>query len=186
MDKWIEEMEAELEKMTHAYRKKIHKEPRGDIARQLSETFLKIWIRFAVDLGREDMRLTPWQWDVSSYRGKKEFIMKEDFNFDDVGEVILEYKKDRYQALRADFYVWKKHTHLRVYFELESSRSGSALTTRRWLVYDAPLKDANLNEMWEKMKDGVLAWYGSLSTGDDGPLWDFVASHYPEIKDGER
>ena len=75
MDIWLEEMEKELETMTNTYRKKIHHEPRGDVARQLSEIFLKVWIRFAVDLGKEEMRLTPWQWDVSSYRGQKKFIM---------------------------------------------------------------------------------------------------------------
>ncbi len=186
MDQWLEEMEAELERLTEMYRKKIHREPRGDVARQLAETFLKIWIRFAVDLGKEDMRLTPWQWDVSSYRGQKRFIMKEDFSFNDVGEVILEYDRERYQALRADFYVWKKHTHLRVYFVLESARTANSLTTRRWLVYDAPLKDADLNEMWANLKDGVLAWYESLSTDDFTRLWNFVDSHYREIKDGEH
>lgn len=186
MDRWMREMDSELERMAEAYRRKIHRDPRGDVARQLSEAFLKIWIRFAVDLGKEDMHLTPWQWDVSLYRGKKQFIMNEEFNFDDVGEVILEYRKGRYQALRADFYLWKKHTHLRVYFELESARTEGKIITRRWLVYDAPVKDADLNEMWERMKDGVLSWYESLSSGDDGPFWDFVSSHYTEIVDGEH
>ena len=184
MNTWIAQMEKELEEMAKKYEKKIYHEPRGDVARQLSEAFLKVWIRFAIDLGKENMRLTPWQWDISSYRGKKEFIIREDFNFEEVGEVLLEYDEGRYRAIRADFYIWKKRTHLRVYFVLENSRVGEEIRTSRWLVYDAPLKDVDLNVMWARMKDGIIAWYESLSSGDESLLWNFVSGNYPEIKDG--
>jgi len=175
---WIAHLDAELAKVRKRFKGSITPEDRDDIIRHLSEIFFNIWIRFAVDLGHE-MALTPWQWDVALYEGQKHWHLKQDFNYAQVGEVVLE---DEYfghpESLRAELFTSRKRPRVRVVFRLNEEVQGDERLQTDYLVYSATFRQLDFHGLWKALEPLVKAWYEAHVRRDQEMLWDHVKERY--------
>jgi len=147
------------------------------IARELLDVFFNIWIRFAVDLGRE-LRMSPWQWDFAMYDGGKSYRFRDSFNFARVGEVILEEAAFPFRhALKGELARMAGKTYVRVSFVLEEGRrfdGAEAVAARTsYLIYNVPAGLFTARNLKKALAEPLRAWIRSEVRGDPSVLWDF-------------
>jgi len=150
---------------------------RAIIARELLDVFFNIWIRFAVDLGRE-LRMSPWQWDFAIYDGGKNYRFRESFNFAHIREVLLEEAAFPFRhTLRGELARLAGRTFLRVSFVLEEGRqfdrAETVATMNSYLVYNVPAGRFSARNLKKALAEPLRAWIRSEVRGDPSVLWDF-------------
>ncbi len=150
---------------------------RAALARGLLDVFFNIWIRFAVDLGRE-LRMSPWQWDFAIYDGGKAYRFRESFNFGRVAEVLLEEPGFPFRhTLRGELARQGGRTYARVSFVLEEGRrfdSAETVTARNsYLIYTAPAARFSTRDLKKALSEPLRAWIRSEVRGDPSVLWDY-------------
>jgi hypothetical protein len=147
------------------------------IARELLDVFFNIWIRFAVDLGRE-LRMSPWQWDFVIYEGGKEYRFRESFNFTRIREVLLEEAAFPYRhTLKGELCRVAGKNFVRVSFVLEEGRQFDRVEApaamSSYTIYNVPAGKFGARQLKEAISEPLRAWIRSEVRGDPAILWDF-------------
>jgi hypothetical protein len=150
---------------------------RAVIARELLDVFFNIWIRFAVDLGKE-LRMSPWQWDFAIYDGGKSYRFRESFNFTRLGEVLLEESAFPFRhTLKGELARLAGRTYVRVSFELEEGRrydnAATVATQNSYVIYNVPAGRFTGRNLKKALAEPLRAWIRSEVRGDPSVLWDF-------------
>ncbi len=152
-------------------------EGRAALAREMLDVFFNIWIRFAVDLGRE-LRMSPWQWDFAIYDGGKSYRFRESFNFARVAEVLLEEPGFPFRhTLRGELARQGGRTYVRVSFMLEEGRRFDAAETvtarNSYVIYNVLAARFATRDLKKALSEPLRAWIRSEVRGDPSVLWDF-------------
>jgi len=147
------------------------------IAREILDVFFNIWIRFAVDLGRE-LRMSPWQWDFAIYDGGKSYRFRDSFNFERVREAVLEESAFPFRhALRGELARMAGKTYVRVSFVLEEGRrfdgADAVAAKTSYLIYNVPAGRFTARNLKKALAEPLRAWIRSEVRGDPSVLWDF-------------
>lgn len=147
------------------------------IARELLDVFFNIWIRFAVDLGRE-LRMSPWQWDFVIYEGGKDYRFRESFNFTRIREILLEEAAFPYHhTLKGELCRVAGKNFVRVSFVLEEGRqfdrAEAATAVNSYTIYNVPADKFGARQLKEAISEPLRAWIRSEVRGDPAILWDF-------------
>jgi len=150
---------------------------RAHIAREILDVFFNIWIRFAVDLGKE-LRMSPFQWDFILYDGGKRYRFRDSFNFSRVSEAILEEPAFPFRhTLRAELRVVGGRTYVRVSFVLEEGReyepTSTVVARTSYIVYNQPARRFGPKALKAALAEPLRAWIRSEVRQDPSILWDF-------------
>lgn len=87
-DDWFTVLEKRLDEISGNVKYRHRPPDQEAVIRDIASLFFGVWIRFSVDTGHEP-RLEPAAWDFASYRGHKEFTLKEDFPFSSFSRVMM-------------------------------------------------------------------------------------------------
>jgi hypothetical protein len=152
-------------------------EEQAHIARELADVFFNIWIRFAVDLGKE-LRMSPWQWDFIMYDGGREYRFRESFNFGRLRELSLEEDMFPFRhILRGELTRVAGRTYVRVGFVLEEGRqfdqAGAVVARNSYLVYNEPARRFGAHALKAALAEPLRVWIRSEVRADPAILWDF-------------
>ncbi|MEM4728409.1 MAG: hypothetical protein QXH42_01425 [Thermoplasmata archaeon] len=174
LDRELERLSAEeigrsAEDITPAQRERV--------MRGVLEIFFNIWIRFAVDLGRE-LRMSPWQWDFVIYEGRKRYRFRDGFNFSALREASLEESVFPYRhTLKAELRRLRGRTYVQVAFVLEEGRdylrSGLAGAKGVYTIYVEEARRFSAHELKRTLMAPLRAWMRSEVLADPSILWDF-------------
>ena len=150
---------------------------RGAIAREILDIFFNIWIRFAVDLGRE-LRMTPFQWDFVMYDGGKRYRLRSGFNYARVSEMILEEPAFPFRhMLKAELRPVGGRTYVRVGLILEEGREYERISTvvahTNYIIYNQPAKRFSPKGLKAALSEPLRVWIRSQVRQDPPILWDF-------------
>ncbi len=174
-------LDAELERISAeeagAVTDDLTPEERARIVKGILEIFFNIWIRFAVDLGRE-LRMSPWQWDFVIYDGRKHYRLREGFNFSRVTEATLEELSLPYaHKLRAELRRLRGTTYVQVAFHLEEEReygrAGAVGVSHAYIIYLERAKRFSARELRRHIEGPLRAWIRSEAHSDPAILWDY-------------
>jgi len=147
------------------------------IARDVLDVFFNIWIRFAVDLGKE-LRMSPFQWDFIIYDGGKRYRFRDGFNFSRIREVILEEPAFPFRhTLRAELRAVGGRTFVRVSFVLEEGReyepTSTVVARTSYLVYNEPASRFGQKALKAAIAEPLRAWIRSEVRQDPSILWEY-------------
>jgi hypothetical protein len=150
---------------------------RGRIAREMLDVFFNIWIRFAVDLGKE-LRMSPFQWDFIMYDGGKRYRFRDSFNFSRVNEIVLEEPAFPFRhTLKGELRTVGGRTYARVSFVLEEGREYeriSAVVARtNYIIYNQPARRFSPRALKAALAEPLRVWIRSQVRQDPTILWDF-------------
>jgi len=162
---------------TGALSEDLGQKERAIIARELLDVFFNIWIRFAVDLGRE-LRMSPWQWDFVIYDGGKDYRFRESFNFTRIREVLLEEAAFPFRhTLKGELSRLGGQTYVRVSFVLEEGRqfdrASAVATMNSYVIHTVPAGKFSARNLKKALAEPLRAWIRSEVRGDPSVLWDF-------------
>jgi hypothetical protein len=118
------------------------------------------------------MRMHPDQWEIAHYRGDKTWEIRDDFDFSELGEVLLIDGSAKGAGLFSEFTLSKGRSTIRSGFILPEKVGGE---TKKWffIAYDSSIERASLGELWGSIRPGVEAWYESLIRGEIRSLAEF-------------
>jgi hypothetical protein len=155
----------------------LEPEEQGRLARELLDVFFNIWIRFAVDIGKE-LRMSPWQWDFIIYEGGKKYRFRDSFNFAHVNDIILEEAGFPFRhSLKGELRTLGGNPYVTVSIVLEEGRQyemASAVTAHNsYIIYNEPVKKFTLHGMKEALAEPLRVWIRSAIRGDPALLWDY-------------
>lgn len=155
----------------------LEPEEQARLARELLDVFFNIWIRFAVDIGKE-LRMSPWQWDFIIYEGGKKYRFRDSFNFAHVNDIILEEAGFPFRhSLKGELRTLGGSPYVTVSIVLEEGRQyemASAVTAHNsYIIYNEPVKKFTLHGMKEALAEPLRVWIRSAIRGDPALLWDY-------------
>jgi len=150
---------------------------KDQIMRALSLLFLKIWMRFALDLGMK-MQLSPSDTELGMYQGKNSWALNQSFNYSELSEVSITNPAPRRHALRAECYRWEGREHIRIVFQLSEEKVRDQDVMVSYLVYKSLAKDFELRKSIDSLKQGLGKWYLALAQNEPSILWNFCRDKY--------
>jgi hypothetical protein len=155
----------------------LSEKERGRIAREMLDVFFNIWIRFAVDLGKE-LRMSPFQWDFIMYDGGKRYRFRDGFNFPRISEMSLEEPAFPFRhTLKGELRAVGGKTYARVSFVLEEGREYeriSAVVARtEYIIYNQQARRFSPKGLKAALAEPLRVWIRSQVRQDPTVLWDF-------------
>jgi hypothetical protein len=150
------------------------------VMRVLSLLFLKIWMRFALDLGMK-MQLSPSDSDLGMYQGKNSWALNQSFNFSELSEVSITNSEPLRHALRAECYQWEGREHIRMIFQLSEWKERGQDIMISYLVYKSLAKDFDIGKSIGNLKQGLGKWYMALAENEPSILWNFCKDNYENV-----
>lgn len=150
---------------------------REHVMRLLSILFLKIWMRFAIDLGLK-MKMTPSSEDIALYEGKNKWNISKDFNFEALSEISLSDNRKRAHALRAETFTVQGREHVRIVFSLEEERVKNQPVMVSYSVYSSLAKDFSVEDALKNLKPGLGKWYLAHVNDELSILWNYCKDKY--------
>ena len=150
---------------------------KDQVMRALSLLFLKIWMRFALDLGMK-MQLSPSDTDLGMYQGKNSWALNQSFNYSELSEISIMNPEPRRHALRAECYQWEGREHIRIVFQLSEEKVRGQDVMVSYLVYKSLAKDFDLRKSIDSLKQGLGKWYLALAQNEPSILWNFCRDKY--------
>ncbi|NYT11189.1 MAG: hypothetical protein GKC03_01395 [Methanomassiliicoccales archaeon] len=166
---WLEELDKQLSVGRG-------KSDTASIAKGIVEIDLNILVRFSLGTDAR-MKMLPNQWDVATYHGDKTWEIKNDFDFGELGEVLLIDESSRGSAIFSDFVIVKGQSRTRTGFIIPE-KIGEEGRCAFFVAYEANLEKATLADLWNAIKPAVKAWYESLLRDDLTPLIDVCESRF--------
>jgi len=147
------------------------------IAKELLDIFFNIWIRFAVDVGKE-LRMSPWQWDFIIYEGGKKYRFRDSFNFARVSEIILEDAGFPFRhSLKAEFRTLAGTAFITVSLVLEEGREyekATAVTAHNsYIIYNESAGKFTVHGLKQALAEPLRVWIRATIRGEPALLWDF-------------
>jgi len=166
---WLEELDKQLSVGRD-------KSDTASIARSIVEIDLNILVRFSLGTNAR-MKMLPNQWDVANYHGDKTWEIKENFDFGELGEVLLIDESSKGSAIFSDFILVKGQNRTRTSFIIPE-KIGEESRCAFFVAYEARLEKATLADLWKAIRPGVEAWYESLLRENMTPLMEVCESRY--------
>ena len=150
---------------------------RGRVAKEILDVFFNIWIRFAVDLGKE-LRMSPFQWDFIMYDGGKRYRFRDGFNFPRIREMSLEEPAFPFRhTLKGELRPVGGRTYVRVSFVLEEGREyeriSSVVARTDYIIYNQPARRFGPRALKAALAEPLRVWIRSQVRQDPTILWDF-------------
>jgi len=177
----VRTLDEELARLTVEEAARIHDDltdrERTRLVREILEVFFNIWIRFAVDLGRE-LRMSPFQWDFILYDGGKSYRFRDSFNFSRLREASLEEQAFPFRhTLKAELRTIGGRTFVRVGFELEEGReyerTGTVVAKTTYIVFNEPAGMFSMKALKAALSEPLRAWIRSEVQQDPSILWEY-------------
>lgn len=150
---------------------------REQVMRTLSLLFLKIWMRFALDLGSK-MRLSPSDHELGLYQGKNNWALNESFNYASLSDISIEGDEPKRHALKAECFQWEGREHIRIIFQLSEEKIRNQDVMVTYLVHGSLAKDFDVGECVEKLKRGLATWFMALAQNEASILWNYCRDKY--------
>ena len=147
------------------------------LAKDLLDVLFNIWIRFAVDLGKE-LRMSPFQWDFVIYDGGKCYRFRDSFNFSRISEMVLEEQALPFRhMLKAELRAVGGRTYVRVSFVLEEGReyerTSTVVARTSYIVYNEPAGRFALKALKSALAEPLRVWIRSEVRQDPSILWEY-------------
>jgi hypothetical protein len=153
---------------------------KDQVMRALSLLFLKIWMRFALDMGMK-MQLSPSDTDLGMYKGKNSWALNESFNFSELSEVSITNPEPLRHALRAECYQWEGREHIRMVFQLAEWKERGQDVMISYLIYKSLAKDFDIGKSIGSLRQGLGKWYMALAENEPSILWNFCKDNYEMV-----
>ncbi len=150
------------------------------VMRTMSLLFLKIWMRFALDLGLK-MKLSPTDSDLGMYKGKNSWALNQSFNFSALSEVSITNSEPLKHALRAECYQWEEREHIRLVFQLAEWKEREQDIMISYLVYKSLAKNFDIGKSIGNLQQGLRKWYMTLAENEPSILWNFCKDKYEMV-----
>ena len=150
---------------------------REQIMKTLSVLFLKIWMRFALDLGLK-MRLSPPDTDLGMYKGRNSWALNQAFHFSELPEISITNLEPLRHALRAECYKGEGRERVRIAFQLTEWKEHGQDVMMSYLVYESLAKDFDIEKCVGNLKQGLAKWYLTLAENEPSILWNFCKEKY--------
>jgi len=170
-DDWLDQISEDLREIS---KEKLLEDAKAKtrVMKLLSLLFLKIWMRFAIDLGVR-MSLTPSKEELGLYEGKNRWQLNESFNFAALSDISIANTDDRHHALKAEAYSYHDREHIRIIFSLEEEKKLDRIVMINYVVHDSLAKDFEIEEAIEKLVPGLGKWYLALAENELSVLWNY-------------
>jgi hypothetical protein len=166
---WLEELDNQLSEGRG-------KSDTRSIAKGIVEIDLNILVRFSLATDAR-MKMLPNQWEVATYHGDKTWEIKKDFDFGELGEILLIDDSSRGSAIFSDFIIVKGQSRTRTGFIIPEKIGGESRYAF-FVAYEASLEKASLFDLWKAIKPAVEAWYESLIRDDLTSLMEICESRF--------
>jgi hypothetical protein len=162
---------------TAAVKRELDPRQHAAVVREILGVFFNIWIRFAVDLGKE-LRMSPWQWDFINYEGGKQYRFRESFNFERVRDMSIEETGFPFRhALKSEFRTVAGRQYVRVSIVLEEGRefgrTGAVTASNSYIIYNELARKFAVSELKRSLGAFLRVWFRSEVRGEPALLWDF-------------
>jgi hypothetical protein len=174
-DDWLDQLMEDLKELPEPNLQ--DEKAKEQVMRAMSLLFLKIWMRFALDLGLK-MRLSPADSDLGMYQGKNSWALNQSFNFSELSEVSITNPEPLKHALRAECYQWEGREHIRVIFQLSEWKDRGQDVMISYLIYKSLAKDFDIGKSVSSLKQGLGKWYMALAENEPSILWNFCRDKY--------
>lgn len=170
---WFDELEEILNKKKEEIKREysVQYEKKAELNKELLQDFWKIWIRFNDENIHFKMEPHANSWaKFINNNYPYEWVLREDFNFAAVDQISLtDTTRDQNRAgdsIRIIYHTGEEGEMLRIIFEFcEGEKyykySGWKRIYSQYILYEASVKDANLDEMRKVLKDVIARWYES-------------------------
>lgn len=192
---WFDELDQELEKQTEkTFRDLGEKEKkRAEFNQQFIKDFWRIWIRF--EKLNVHFSVKP---EYSSFANFDEFPedweFKDDFDFSGVRVIKLMDKTQEEEragdTLLLEYYKEDDEDKVGLFFEFCGGEtyykySGWKRIFARYTLFesDFPLKDKDVNNIHDIMKDVVKVWYESHLKRDRSIILEHIKSEYEKVEE---
>ncbi len=173
MGEWSQEFDKEIDSITKRFHPMKKTDEKGEVVKEILKLFLNIWIRFAIDLGLE-LKLTPMQWEIANYEGGKQWVLREDFNYKDVNEIVLANElADHYYGLKGHIYTFRGVETLKILCSLQEGKEKRT----DYLIFKSPAKAVDFYELWERVKSIIKVWYEAHLKSEPSLIWEYCIEH---------
>ncbi len=173
---WLDQIEEDLRDIP---KPKLLEDARAkeEVMRSLTLVFLKIWMRFAIDLGTK-MSLTPSDSELALYEGGNNWRLNESFNISALSDISITNREDKHHSLKVESYSYHGRELIRLIFSLEEERTFDRIVMVNYIIYDSLAKDFRMDEAIDKLKPGLAKWYRALAENELSILWNFCKDSY--------
>jgi len=173
---WLDQLDEDIKRMPE-FKLLEDVRAREHVMRSLLVLFLKIWMRFALDIGVK-MDLSPSSEEVAMYHGKNNWSLNQDFNFSALDEISITNKQKKIHSLRAETFTAQGRDHVRIVFSLEEERIKGQPVLVSYSVYSSLANDFSLEDAIRNLRPGLGKWFLSIVRNEPSILWDFCKEKY--------
>jgi hypothetical protein len=174
-DDWLDQLLEDFKELPEPNLK--DEKAREQVMRALSILFLKIWMRFALDLGLK-MRLSPPDTELGMYQGRNSWALNQGLDFSGLSEISIMNSEPLKHALRAECYKWEGRERVRIVFQLTEWKERGQDVMMSYLIYESLAKDFDIEKCVGNLKQGLAKWYLTLVENEPSILWNFCKEKY--------
>ncbi len=189
-DDWFEALDAELQKKTDEIVKDIDQssKKRDDFTKELLADIWRIWLRFnRINI---PFRIEPDQYTFLSFKAyPNDWELKgdEEMDYGMFNSIyLIDVSPDQNRtgdSLKILYYDKDGETHIKMIFEFCEGEhyykyAGWKRIFVQYILYDAPLKKAKMDDIHEIMGDVVKTWYESHLRRNRDIILDHIRSKY--------
>ena len=187
---WFAELEEELNKKKEEVIREYSEqhERKAELNRELIQDFWRIWIKFNDENIHFKMEPPSSLWaKFINNNFPYEWVLKDDFNFSAVDQISLtDTTRDQNRAgdsLRVIYYDGEEGETLKMIFEFcEGEKyykySGWKRIYSQYILYEASVKDADLNEIHKILKEVIAYWFESHLRRKRDIILNYIRENY--------
>jgi hypothetical protein len=152
-------------------------EPSGEsdrdrVMKLFSHVLLRLWTRLALESGQK-LVMIPSQFVLGTYEGQMKWSINDSADFRHVSQIELGMTFKKKHALIAETYVLRGEERARLFFSLEDQKVKNKPVFVNYLVYEASLKEFEVNAVVSSLKLAAVSWLETVTTSDEASLWNY-------------
>ncbi len=187
---WFEELEEVLNKKREEIIKEYSEqhEKKAELNKELIQDFWRIWIKFNDENIHFKMEPPSSLWArFINNNFPYEWVLKDDFNFAAVDHISLtDTTRDQNRAgdsLRIIYYDGEEGETLKMIFEFcEGEKyykySGWKRIYSQYILYEAPVKEADIDKIHEILKEVIAYWFESHLRRKRDIILNYIRDNY--------
>ena len=188
VENWYEKLESELEKKREEVIKTIstEREKKKELNMNLIEDFWRIWLQF--NKINVHFRMDPphSEWGRFIVFPDK-WELREDFDFSSITEIALvDLTRDQNRtgdSIKVTYYATEEGERIKMIFEFFEGEeyykySGWKRIYSQYILYEAPVKDADINEIHKILKEVIAYWFESHLRRKRDIILNYIRENY--------
>ena len=186
---WYEKLQSELEKKKEEVIKSISTESgkKKELNRAIIEDFWKVWIQFNNINVHFRMEPPHEKWVSHFEVFPDKWVVNEDFDFASVREIsLVDITREQNRvgdSLKVIYYNSDEGEMIRMIFEFSEGEkyykySGWKRIYSQYVLYEEPVKKANIEKIREVLLKVIPVWYESHLKGDRSIIIDFIKNNF--------